>query len=343
MGNEKILFVGRAQKKEERQKEMLEKFENMKQERQKKYAGVNLFVKNLADDTDDDKLREIFSKFGTITSTRVMRDQAGKSKCFGFVCFSTPEEATKSVTELNGTMVDNKPLYVSLAQRKDHRRAQLEAQYSARRNGMPQNQMGFPPNGAVAPQMFYQGGMPQRGYVYPPQMMRGGPRFMGPGGPGGPMMGQPPQSYRLMPVQGGQGMRPQQGGPMGQNGEQPRQRRNQRNQPMQGGGPRGQAQGQQMNRGPRQQQQEAPSGGGAQEPLTIKALAAAPEEQRKQMIGERLFPLIQQRQPELAGKITGMLLEMDNGELLHLLENSQALDEKCKEAITVLEHADTDA
>lgn len=55
------------------------------------------------------------------------------------------------------------------------------------------------------------------------------------------------------------------------------------------------------------------------------------------MLGERLFPLIQQTQPELAGKITGMLLEMDNSELLHLLESPEALAQKVDEAVTVLE------
>lgn len=73
------------------------------------------------------------------------------------------------------------------------------------------------------------------------------------------------------------------------------------------------------------------------EPLTIKALAAAPEEMRKQMIGERLFPLIKVEQPQLAGKITGMLLEMDNGELIHLLESQVALHEKISEAMQVLQ------
>jgi polyadenylate-binding protein len=73
------------------------------------------------------------------------------------------------------------------------------------------------------------------------------------------------------------------------------------------------------------------------EPLTIKALAAAPEEMRKQMIGERLFPLIKVEQPQKAGKITGMLLEMDNGELIHLLESQAALHEKIQEAMQVLQ------
>lgn len=46
------------------------------------------------------------------------------------------------------------------------------------------------------------------------------------------------------------------------------------------------------------------------------------------MLGERLFPLIQQMQPDLAGKITGMLLEIDNTELLHMLESRESLKAK---------------
>jgi polyadenylate-binding protein len=65
-------------------------------------------------------------------------------------------------------------------------------------------------------------------------------------------------------------------------------------------------------------------------------LANATAEQQKQILGERLFPLVQQQQPELAGKITGMLLEMDNSEVLLLLDNQEALDSKVEEAIEVL-------
>ena len=73
--------------------------------------------------------------------------------------------------------------------------------------------------------------------------------------------------------------------------------------------------------------------------MTIKALAAAPEKQQKQIIGEQLFPRIKLQEPNLAGKITGMLLEMDNGELIHLLESQQALHDKINEAMAVLEQS----
>jgi len=71
--------------------------------------------------------------------------------------------------------------------------------------------------------------------------------------------------------------------------------------------------------------------------MTAASLAAAPPEQQKQLLGERLFPLISQVQPASAGKITGMLLEMDNGELLSLLESPEALNAKIMEAVSVLE------
>ena len=71
--------------------------------------------------------------------------------------------------------------------------------------------------------------------------------------------------------------------------------------------------------------------------MTAASLAAAPPEQQKQLLGERLFPLISQVQPAFAGKITGMLLEMDNGELLNLLESPEALNAKIMEAVSVLE------
>ena len=46
------------------------------------------------------------------------------------------------------------------------------------------------------------------------------------------------------------------------------------------------------------------------------------------MLGKSLFPLIQQIQPALASKITGMILEIDNNEILHMLESRESLRSK---------------
>ncbi len=100
-----------------------------------------MYVKNLDDSVDDEKLREEFAVHGTITSARVMNEE-GRSKGFGFVCFSSPEEATKAVTEMNGRILGSKPLYVALAQRKEDRKAHLASQYMQRISGMRMQQMG---------------------------------------------------------------------------------------------------------------------------------------------------------------------------------------------------------
>merc|ERR1711988_1212039 len=176
--NGKPVYVGRAQKKAERQAELKEKFERIKLERMNRYQGVNLYVKNLDDNIDDERLRKEFSQFGTITSAKVM-GEPGRSKGFGFVCFSSPEEATKAVTEMNGRILVSKPLYVALAQRKEDRKAHLAQQYVQRVSGMRMQQFG---------QMGQQMGFPQQQYFLPaampqPQRFFGAqPQGMRPGG-----------------------------------------------------------------------------------------------------------------------------------------------------------------
>lgn len=74
------------------------------------------------------------------------------------------------------------------------------------------------------------------------------------------------------------------------------------------------------------------TGGG----LTYDQLAGKSGSEQKQIIGEKLYNRIQQIEPSKAGKITGMLLEMDQTELLHLLEDNESLIAKTKEAVAVL-------
>jgi len=205
--------------------------------------------------------------------------------------------------------------------------------------------------------MFYQG-MRQPAMVYPQQLV---PRRWNPQAGGAPQLmgvrGQPMSNYQLLPasLNGGRG-----GGPIGRGGAAGGGRRARGGGQVQGKGRGGMPNGggPQQNfkyeLGVRNQSQRGipPDQMGGQvappmdasnvpmlsstEPLIIKVLAAAPEEQKKRVIGERLFQLIQGKQPVLAGKITGMLLEMDNGELIHLLETPKALTDKINEALVVL-------
>ena len=63
--NEKKVFVGRFVPRKEREKELGEKA--------KKFT--NVYIKNFGEDLGDEKLKEVFSKFGKITSYKVVSDQ----------------------------------------------------------------------------------------------------------------------------------------------------------------------------------------------------------------------------------------------------------------------------
>jgi len=393
----KTIYVGRAQKKAERQMELKKKFEQMKIERMTRFQGVNLYVKNLDDTIDDERLRTEFTPFGTITSAKVMCEE-GRSKGFGFVCFSSPEEATKAVTEMNGRIIVSKPLYVALAQRKEDRKAHLASQYMQRVTGMRMQQMGqqmaYPQQGYFVqapmpqPQRFFnqaqanvRGAQPRwpqqpRGAIPPGQMQMGMNAGFRTRGPSGPRMNQAqaaaaaamaarPMAQQMMPaMMRGVGQIPphlaaaaaqnpamvavnQQAAIAAANAAQQAAAQavaaNKQNAPRANykyaPGVRNPAQVMAMG-GPQPVPQQQPQPAvliQGQEPLTASMLAAAPPQEQKQMLGERLFPLIQGMYPELAGKITGMLLEIDNSELVHMLEDGQSLKGKVDEAVAVLQ------
>ncbi|KAJ3113936.1 Protein phosphatase PP2A regulatory subunit B [Phlyctochytrium bullatum] len=387
--NGKQLFVTRAQKKAEREEELRRQYEKIREEKLNKYQGVNLYIKNLDDSIDDEKLREVFSVYGVITSAKVMIDESkNASKGFGFVCFSSPDEATKAVTEMNGKMVANKPVYVALAQRKEVRRAQLAAQMQQRNQIRIQQAGGIPVPGGYPGQLFYPtpGGIPQqqRGGVFFPPNMVPRPRW-GPGapvqpgvqvpqtggyppqGPGIPQQAYPAQPGMNGPIRAGPRPSRQPGAPSagqprpvpGQvggvpNGVVPRPQGMQAAVPgvIPGAGPINPTAAAAV-RGPRpgagsyKFSQNARNTAGPQGPLpggvpgkpalNAATLASLPPENQKRMLGEALFPLIQTHAKDMAGKVTGMLLEMDNGELLHLLESPDALHAKVEEAVAVLQ------
>ncbi|MBA0799170.1 hypothetical protein Gohar_009701, partial [Gossypium harknessii] len=69
--DDKEWFVGKAQKKSEREAELKHRFEQTMKEAADKFQGANLYVKNLDDSISDEKLKELFSQYGTITSCKV--------------------------------------------------------------------------------------------------------------------------------------------------------------------------------------------------------------------------------------------------------------------------------
>mmetsp|Transcript_27616 Transcript_27616/g.62592 ORF Transcript_27616/g.62592 Transcript_27616/m.62592 type:complete len:657 (+) Transcript_27616:199-2169(+) len=362
------IYCQRAQSKAERQAELKRKFEPSKKTPQ----GVNLYIKNLEDSIDDEQLKELFAPFGTTTSVRVMRDEAGKSRGFGFVCFAQPEEATKAVTEMHLKKVHDKPLYVGLAERRDARLARLQQRFRTpggmgpggpmggkgggpapmymspgmpggmpgMRPGMP----GMPPGGAM-------GGMPRPGMMPfgMPGMMPGAKGMMPFGGKG--MMGPRPGMMPFPGMRPGMpGMMPGKGMPgmmMGKGMPRP---------PMMGmpgmPGMPGMMARPGMPMFPGMAAARPAPGGQAQavgaeapaavphwdpsQPLTADVLAAAPPNMQKQMLGEKIFAKVYKLNTEQAGKITGMMLELDNAELLGLLDDQSALEQKVSTATNVL-------
>ncbi|XP_060786722.1 polyadenylate-binding protein 1-like [Neoarius graeffei] len=356
--NGRVLYVGRAQKRLERQSELKRKFELIKQERLNRYQGVNLYVKNLDDGIDDDKLRKEFAPYGMITSAKVMTE-GGHSKGFGFVCFSSPEEATKAVTEMNGRIVSTKPLYVALAQRKEERKAILTNQYMQRLASV----RAIPGPAIPAYQQssgYYMPSIPQpqgRAFYNAVPNLRPAPRFA----TQAPRPQAPYSAQTLRPV-----MARRTSTPISTVRQASTQAPGVNTQRMAHIGTQtagGRTVGGSMMRGvgqykyssgvrnvqqvitvpaPVQQMLSSPVMEPAvhvkgQEPLTPSMLAAAPLLEQKQLLGERLYPLIQALHPKLAGKITGMLLEIDNSELLHMLESPESLHAKVEEAVAVLQ------
>eukprot|EP00668_Euglena_longa_P002711 GGOE01003166.1.p1 GENE.GGOE01003166.1~~GGOE01003166.1.p1 ORF type:complete len:609 (-),score=140.79 GGOE01003166.1:595-2421(-) len=350
---EQTLYVQRFQKKSERLDEMQKRARVQRARKMHEYTGSNLYVKNLGELVNDEGLKEAFAKFGKITSAKVMMTDGSPSlsKGFGFVCFEDAESANKAISEMNGFMLGEKPLYVNVAQRKEVRQATLEVQYASRMSRLagqvPAQQqagMGYPPMYGPPPGAFYPPAGPSM-YMYAGQPGRPG---MMPGAPkwgGQPIQGMPGMvAQQMLPGQPPM-MRPQ--GSIPQAGRRPVAGKGMafpgRGQPLPMG--KGLVKGQPLPGAQpavaytRQARNRDLAGGAAapvDQPLTSSELAGMAPEQQKNALGERLFARISETQPEYAAKITGMLLEMDVTETLNLLESPDVLTEKINEALTVL-------
>ncbi|MFS4458714.1 RNA recognition motif domain-containing protein [Bdellovibrio sp. HCB2-146] len=78
--------------------------------------GKKLYVGNLSYSLDDQSLADAFSEFGNVESARIVIDrESGRSKGFGFVEFSTDDEAATAIQKMNGVELGGRALNVSEA------------------------------------------------------------------------------------------------------------------------------------------------------------------------------------------------------------------------------------
>uniref|UniRef100_A0A0E0KC12 PABP n=1 Tax=Oryza punctata TaxID=4537 RepID=A0A0E0KC12_ORYPU len=306
----KTLYVARAQKKAER-KQYLQRLH-------------------------EEKRNEI------ITKSNIMRDEKGISKGFGFVCYNTPEEAKCAVSNMRGVMFYGKPLYVAIAQRKEERRAKLEQRFAELATMVgatsPIIPTGYPQFYFAHPSTHLPQGPTRQGFMYPPMGISQEWRH-----------NMFPSSHNIQQIHS----------PIVPN--TPRQYRNNRGR-MNGNMmhfhhtvnyvPHAQPAKELMSMS-RQRFSHAKyipndviaNGLAIHHGDSISSmndafnnlLATAPPEEQKNMLGNRLYPLVERHNPNLASKITGMLLELGNSEVVMLLYSSNMLSAKIEECVKLLQ------
>jgi cold-inducible RNA-binding protein len=82
----------------------------------------NIFVGNLDFNTSEDELRNLFSTYGQVDRVSIMTDRdTGRSRGFGFVEMTNPEDGEKAIAAINGTQINGRTLNVNEARPKVER------------------------------------------------------------------------------------------------------------------------------------------------------------------------------------------------------------------------------
>src|ERR1700712_2406632 len=83
---------------------------------------MNIYVSNLSFNTNDAELNELFSKFGTVSSAKVIMDrETGRSRGFGFVEMPSSDEGKDAMLGLNNKEVEGRAMSVSEAKQREER------------------------------------------------------------------------------------------------------------------------------------------------------------------------------------------------------------------------------
>jgi len=81
-----------------------------------------LYVGNLSYGVDDHMLNDCFAQHGQVTQAQVVMDrETGRSKGFGFVEYSTQEEAQAAIDALDGVELDGRAMRVDEARPREDR------------------------------------------------------------------------------------------------------------------------------------------------------------------------------------------------------------------------------
>ena len=147
------LYVDLLQKKSERKRILISKIGDINNKLNQEFKNCNLYIKNLPYDLTDEKLREIFSKYGEIKSVKISKftlvtkikdelKEIEQSRGFGYVCYTNPESASKAIEELNeknlpGYENSKRPVIISLFMPKYERKPFLNKLQSNPMNRFP--------------------------------------------------------------------------------------------------------------------------------------------------------------------------------------------------------------
>lgn len=92
--------------------------------------GNKLYVGNLAYSVRDEDLNEAFSRFGQVSSAKVMMDrETGRSKGFGFVEMGSDADAQSAINGLNGQAISGRAVVVNEARPREERPGGFRSPY----------------------------------------------------------------------------------------------------------------------------------------------------------------------------------------------------------------------
>jgi len=282
----RTIYCARAQKRSERETILRKEYEMKRRERIRQFQGLNLYVKNIEEQITEDKLRKEFEPYGTITSLKIMTNDRGNSKGFGFVCYSTQQEAQRAINEIGKNKIlagCSKPLYVAIHEPREIRHQRLYGRGRRNKNqNYQQNQVyGHPQQ--VPPFPFYNQPPPYG----PPKVVYSNPQSQG------------------FPIQGYM--------------QQPNVN-------------------QQSNQAQSQQRNPNIKTGSRKQPDITGEIMNLPIEQQRQQLGNLLYEKIFQREPQLASKITGMILGSSEGieTIIELINDPMKLESTLNEAKSII-------